>query len=486
MGQLAAYFENQESEINSSQDNFLSLSQLSHIASVWSDKPLNGYGLTLPDNIKNGEPLEKLIFIAEKTGLPILRLCSNAITLPSNVLKSFLDHYFKKRPSYLFANGSEFGLNDFFLELIDLKGLKTIKRQAIQLLPDNALNAFTLSNAHSYIWNLEEQRYFYTKAAPERFICPQGINIEPTSRCNLRCTMCYYDKDKIKVDIDMALFSSIIDQMAEFPRRCIGELCYRGEPLLNPHLSEMTDYMTKRNVPVGIVTNGILMTGDLVKKLLEAPFVYFYFSVDAATAETYEKIRVGASFEKLNRKIDTFLKIKTKNFSDHPVSIGIKCVVQNNNLEELEAIKNHWLPRVDMVVFQNQLVNTKTGFDLLGVENQIADIPKNRHSCHTLWRNLCIAADGNITSCAGGYLGKSTESLGNAKHNSLMSVWNSNRLREVQELTLANRFEEATLCKNCDGKGSDPILMRREMESPNVFVETYASMKLYRKLHDTV
>ena len=67
-----------------------------------------------------------------------------------------------------------------------------------------------------------------------------------------------------------------------------------------------------------------------------------------------------------------------------------------------------------------------------------------------------------------------------------MSVWNSNRLREVQELTLANRFEEATLCKNCDGKGSDPILMRREMESPNVFVETYASMKLYRKLHDTV
>ena len=61
---------------------------------------------------------------------------------------------------------------------------------------------------------------------------PLHIDLEVTTRCNLKCVMCEHSFDPPKpMDLDVDLGKKIIKEFAE-KGGCAIKFCYLGEPLL--------------------------------------------------------------------------------------------------------------------------------------------------------------------------------------------------------------------------------------------------------------
>ena len=72
---------------------------------------------------------------------------------------------------------------------------------------------------------------------------------------------------------------------------------------------------------IGIGRMGLPM----VKKILEAGLTRLRFSLDAATKETFEKIRIGADYESVMKNIERFVELRNKGGYKLPV-IGVNFV----------------------------------------------------------------------------------------------------------------------------------------------------------------
>ena len=70
-----------------------------------------------------------------------------------------------------------------------------------------------------------------------------------------------------------------------------------GEPLMQPRLLEWIRETHEAGCETGILTNGLLLTKTKAIQIIDAGLSWICFSMDGATAEIYEKIRLGSDFE---------------------------------------------------------------------------------------------------------------------------------------------------------------------------------------------
>jgi len=126
---------------------------------------------------------------------------------------------------------------------------------------------------------------------------PYMIDWAITNRCNLKCLHCrgmaeeeLDDKTVLKVAEEIPLLK---------PRWVIME---GGEPLLHKKLFEIIEVIRKKKIKVYLISNGMLLDEDLARRFAELG-VNLMISVDGADKESYEKIRKGASFEKLKESV---------------------------------------------------------------------------------------------------------------------------------------------------------------------------------------
>lgn len=105
-----------------------------------------------------------------------------------------------------------------------------------------------------------------------------------TRRCNIECGYCNeYDLTSKPVPKDI-LFGRIekLRQLGTLSLEFSG-----GEPLLHPDLCEIIEYTTKKNfVTRMMITNGYLLTEDIIKKLNDAGLTHMQLSVDGVKANS--------------------------------------------------------------------------------------------------------------------------------------------------------------------------------------------------------
>ena len=154
---------------------------------------------------------------------------------------------------------------------------------------------------------------------------PLSLDLEVNASCNLRCVMCVMAAGESdyhlpgKPMMDMGLYRRIMDQARanDLPAMTFGFL---SEPLLCPDIAEMIRLARRAGVmDIRLGTNGMLLTRDISRQLIEAGLTRLEVSVDAFYAETYARIRRGGSLEKITANILDFLEIRHKSGSDFPV-----------------------------------------------------------------------------------------------------------------------------------------------------------------------
>ncbi len=127
---------------------------------------------------------------------------------------------------------------------------------------------------------------------------PLIMDLEPTQRCNFKCVMCINFKEKRK-DMSFDAFKKIVDKQSGLMEMKIQGV---GEPLLNIFFFKMIDYAMKKHLWVRTTTNASLLhINENYKKLVDSKVHDINISIDGATKEIYESIRLGSNFDILKQ-----------------------------------------------------------------------------------------------------------------------------------------------------------------------------------------
>lgn len=160
---------------------------------------------------------------------------------------------------------------------------------------------------------------------------PRLLTIETTSRCNLRCVMCghgTHPRDKSYEHFP----ETLIPRLGGVIRLAAHvQLHGLGEPLLNPAFWEMLA-LTHESQHVQINSNGLLLDKRSVDRILTTWLGEISFSLDAATPETYRKIR-GADFDRVVENV-RYLIAERRRLGRVRPHVSLNMTLMRENIEE--------------------------------------------------------------------------------------------------------------------------------------------------------
>ncbi|MFI1990721.1 radical SAM protein [Actinoplanes sp. NPDC020271] len=166
---------------------------------------------------------------------------------------------------------------------------------------------------------------------------PGHLQVEVTSACNLRCTMCLVryrpPVNKLAGAMRPELFHRLVD---ELPLRQVT-LQGLGEPLLSPYLPEMIATAVGRGIRVGFNSNATLLTRRRAEELVAGRVDWLHVSLDGAGPRVYEAIREGAKFDTVIANLAGLVAAKREAGSATPW-IRVVFVAMRDNVDELPAL----------------------------------------------------------------------------------------------------------------------------------------------------
>jgi len=271
---------------------------------------------------------------------------------------------------------------------------------------------------------------------------PHVIRIETTNRCNANCTMCTREKlTRSLGTMDLDLFKKIVDECKQCKVKTL-HLHNFGEPLLDPLLCERIKYAKDAGIRLRIFSNFSVLTEEKALALIDAGIDEIKISIDGATKETYESIRINLKFEQVEANIEMMLRLRKKMQAKFP-RIRLVFVETENNHMEVDAFKKRWQGKVDDVLISSYH-NWAGGLDKEG------NTKKRLLPCFRIWRTFTVLCDGRVALCCLDYDGKVI--LGDLNKQTISEIYHGPKLKEIQKKHLNWEYEKVPMCLNCEGR----------------------------------
>lgn len=274
---------------------------------------------------------------------------------------------------------------------------------------------------------------------------PEIIFIETVFGCNLRCEMCPVPKsikNRKKTVMSLLTYTKIIDQISDKKRYI--HLNQLGEPPLNNNIVYFIKYAKRNGHFTSLTTNASLLNKKTSANLLEAGLDSITFSVDGADKITYEKIRIGATFEETVGNIKYFCNLNKE--TDKKCKTRVDCIVSDLTEKSKKDIINFWdgIVSVNFIPLDNW-TNLLELPDYFGDKRTPLDMSLKRYPCHLLWTTCAISAEGNVMYCCHDYHHKS--GLPSIHEKPLIEIWN-NEIAEEREKHTQDCINTEP-CKTC-------------------------------------
>jgi len=168
---------------------------------------------------------------------------------------------------------------------------------------------------------------------------PTFLNLEfVEGKCNLKCRMCIGTNAASHPNKFRSMSVDDFRQTLESAPTISGVTLSSGdsEPLLHPRFSEILDVAKAHHVVLDLFTNGLPLSERTCRHIIESQAVNMVnFSIDAATTETYTRIR-GGDFARLRKNMQLLSDLKEQLKSTAPM-ISLSFVAMEDNIEELPA-----------------------------------------------------------------------------------------------------------------------------------------------------
>lgn len=173
---------------------------------------------------------------------------------------------------------------------------------------------------------------------------PRQLNVDITSRCNLRCTYCYFfDRDELTYR-DMPT-EEWLQFFAEAGRNQVMNVCLAGgEPFARPDLQTLLRGIADNRMRFSILSNGGLIDDGIAAFLASTGRCnYVQISFDGSGPATHDLCRGEGSFDAAVRGV-RFLQ-------QHRVPVACRLTIHRHNVHDLEATAEFLLVELGLPSF---------------------------------------------------------------------------------------------------------------------------------------
>lgn len=302
-----------------------------------------------------------------------------------------------------------------------------------------------------------------------KYTLPNYLQLEPTSRCNMKCRNCTRDMLSHFGDLSLDNFFYIVKQ---FPFLKTVKLQGLGEPLLNDSLFKMASFLKNKRIVTYTATNGTLINKQIASDMTRY-FDKIEVSIDSSDRYLLREIRGNDCLDNVLR--GARLLCSVSNDSD----IAINFVMEKANFSELTTMiklaHDLNIDHINMVNLQNwvnieskhkerrkEILERRVKVDrsinnylreatmLAKASNIYLDfsVPSNQKgSCFWHKRGSYISWNGYVTPCC---MRPNYEefNFGNIFEKDMRNIWNS--LDYIKFRHEINDGKIPLICKGCN------------------------------------
>lgn len=332
------------------------------------------------------------------------------------------------------------------------------------------------------------------------------VYIEPTNACNFDCRTCMRNAWDEPIGLmEAETFRRILQGVREISPRPVLFFGGIGEPLAHPHIREMVTAARETGAVVEMITNATLLDETAARWIVAAGLDRLWVSIDGATPESYEDVRLGDALPQVIRNLAWMQELRTASESPAP-RLGIAFVAMKRNIADLPQVirlgqhlgadrfsisnvlphtpelreqilyarsmyesemqQTPWfpkatLPRIDLepAVLQH-LSSVLRGCTVEQTPQQFSS--RRLNSCPFVDKNsISIRWDGAASPCIPlmhthtSYLGENlrtshAHAVGNIREHSLAELWNQPDYVRLRERLQEFDFSPCVFCNSCE------------------------------------
>lgn len=310
---------------------------------------------------------------------------------------------------------------------------------------------------------------------------PQYTEIEVTTICPRKCIMCEhtYWKDQEERHLSFEEFKTYFNH---FPKLRWLHLTGEGSAFTNPDYIKMIEYAKERNVCVYLVDSFDHIPEAALEKLIDLKIEGVYISLDGATKDVYESVRVDCSFNRVLSNVRKFIELKKKKKALLP-ELSFRYIVMKPNFHEMPAfldLINSLGPRkflgeggrIDFVgnlefpevmhlsikelpdeIIRSVITKTKQyGFNTFLSHTEVKTNPPIEQCI--CWLEPYIVMGGCVIPCCNILMSNSrtilrSNSFGNINNQTMGEIWNSPRFKHFRDTITNPKAKVPYLCTLC-------------------------------------
>lgn len=276
---------------------------------------------------------------------------------------------------------------------------------------------------------------------------PTQVHVEITPHCNLACGFCPVHRMKRGEPLTRDQVLDVLSQACDFNPEYIDFVNY-NEPLTCRDFWTYAAVVTSRlgHGHLGLVTNGTVMTEEIAFRLISLGLRQVVFSIDAATPETYAKVRPrhtpdgpredAGLRDTVYKNVDLYVEcLRRAGSSAWPV---VQMTVCDANAHEVDAFLAYWRGRP---------VSQALALNCTGRGGERPYTTPNATPCRAILDGLWVLSDGRVVACCEDW--DALDPVGDVRRESLSRIWNGDAIQRFRTAHFAGRKRDVSVCAAC-------------------------------------
>jgi radical SAM protein with 4Fe4S-binding SPASM domain len=316
---------------------------------------------------------------------------------------------------------------------------------------------------------------------------PRSLYLEATNRCDSECQTCIRTFQTLEPpkDLTLAEVQGLVEQFPVLERVVLHGI---GEPLLNKQIFEIVAYLKGKGIHVLFNSDAISLTPKRAAQLIDSGLDEYRVSMDAATRETYAKIRGVDQFPRVIRNLGMLVELQQQrgcttprvsmwfttlkaNLDELPAFLRLAAqlgvpevnaqrlvfngyglaIAEQSLHRQLEEREQQLLAEAETVAQQYNIVFKASGATTPSQSLQgLALEERPWAGCQRPWTLSYVTANGNVLPCCiSPWTTKQYRNLilGNALHTDFAQIWNGERYQQFRRDFVSDTAPEP--CRGC-------------------------------------
>jgi radical SAM protein with 4Fe4S-binding SPASM domain len=274
------------------------------------------------------------------------------------------------------------------------------------------------------------------------------------------------------------MFEKILEGLRPHTQEIRAVVLYHGgEPLLNRDLGKMVRHLKSSEIAfVKTVSNGMLLTEELVDDLLSSGLDSIEFSLDGESPEENDLIRRNSSFRVVADRIHHLIAQKKRVGKTKPhVHISTAQFLQMHSAPTRDPEPPGYLVREFSRYNKNEIESFKCTYAMrwphMNIDESTYEVfltgEAQKNKCDHSDSTLTIRWNGDVVACC--YDLTSQMVLGNVTESTIEEIWSGTEYNRLRSDLATGQFP--SLCSNCNVVKPNAYLLLKDKSQQALSIE---------------